>query len=302
MILGLWCITVVAQNRYEGFEVDRKFGIMDIQTMETFKEPSYENWDKMFTDAVVLSNGPEYTFFSRTTGKTETYSSAVGMCYFNADLYRFFLKNNKSVAIPSKTAKKIVLPKRYDSATGDGSNLYVITNGMYDVFKRPDFKKPKLLNIEASKLFTGLLYGVREDKELFVAVFYGGAHIYVYDGSLKLLNTYVAQTDSEEQVFRIISADFTKIEKEALPSDYATIPRYWVMEYKDGYTKVSSLKYGRSFSVKGEYSNGVMWDEQDWVSITERETGRQYGFKVDFENRKFGLPKKYQSVLELGFL
>lgn len=302
MVLGLWCIGIFAQDRYDAFEIDKKFGIMDLRTMETFEEPSYDSWDKMFTDAVALSNGAEYTFFSRTTGKTETFSSAAGMCYFNAGLYRFFLKNNKSVAIPSKTAKKIFLPKRYDSVAGDGSNLYVITNGMYDVFKRPDFKKPKLVNIEASKLFKGILYAVHKDEELFTAVFYGGSHIYVYDGSLKLLNTYAAQTDSEEQVFRIISANFIKTEKEELPSDYATIPRYWVMEYKDGYTKVSSLKYDRSFSLKGEYSNGVMWDEQDWVSITELQTGRQYGFKVDFENRKFGLPQKYQAVLELKFL
>lgn len=294
-------MSLLAQEKYETFQYENKFGVVEINTLNEFIEPTYSDRNSYF-DPITLINYPEYNFIDRFTGKKETYTTTKEELRFKGSYYMHFYKDGKSVFIPRDAKNKITFNKEYREAIGNGSDLIVKHNGLYEVYAKPNFKTPKVKDLKATKVYKDFVFRKRTNKEEYLTVFYGNDAIYVYDRNYKLLKKYESDTSYESRMFEAISGEFTRIEKDGELSSYAVAPSYFVENFNDGYTTFTSEENKRSFQIKGKYRNNIIYGETNWIIITNRETDKKYTFKIDFKNNRFLLPKKYQEILELKFI
>lgn len=213
-----------------------------------------------------------------------------------------FYKEGKSVFIPRDAKNKISFNKKYRDAIGNSSDLIVKHDGFFDVFARPNFKTPKVKDLKATKVYQDFIFRKRTQKEEYLTIFYGEDAIYVYDNKFNLLKKYPSAETYESGMFEVISGEFTKIKKDGDLSNYAVAPEYFTANFKEGYTTLKSTKFNKSFTVKGNFRTSIIYGEIDWIILIDQETDKTYSFKIDFEKKRFLLPKKYQEILELKFL
>lgn len=300
LFLSFCSLSVMAQEKYEAFQYEDKFGVVEINTLNEFIEPTFSDRNSYF-DPITLINGIEYTFIDRVSGKAESYTTTNQDLRFNGNYYKHFYKDNKSVFVSKDTKSKISFNKKYREAIGGGGNLIVKYDGLYEVYTKPNFKTPKIKDIKAKKVYKDLVFRKRTQKEEYLTIFYGNDAIYVYDKNYKLLKEYPSDTEYESRMFEVISGEFTKVENGSL-SDYAVSPSYFTESFKDGYTIFTSDEFKKPFQIKGKYRNYIIYGKTDWIIITNRETDKKYSFRIDFEKKRFLLPKKYQEILELKFI
>ena len=230
-------MSVMAQEKYEAFQYEDKFGVVEINTLNEFIEPTFSDRNSYF-DPITLINYPEYNFIDRSTGKKETYTTANEELRFNGNYYMHFYKDGKSIFIPREGKNKITFNKEYREVIGNGSDLIVRSNGLYEVYAKPNFKTPKVKDIKAKKVYKDFVFRKKTQKEEYLTIFYGNDAIYVYDRNYKLLKEYPSDTEYESRMFEVISGEFTKVESESL-SNYAVAPSYFTESFKDGYTIIT---------------------------------------------------------------
>ena len=298
--LNLCSLSVIAQEKYEAFQYEDKFGVVEINTLNEFIEPTYSDRNSYF-DPITLIKGIEYTFIDRVSGKAETYITTNQELRFNGNYYKHFYKDDKSVFISKDTKSKISFNKKYREAIGSAGDLIVKYGGLYEVYAKPNFKTPKVKDIKAKKVYKDFVFRKRTQKEEYLTIFYGNDAIYVYDKNYKLLKEYPSDTDYDSRMFEAISNEFTKVESENL-SNYAVAPSYFAESFKDGYTTFTSDEFKKPFQIKGKYRNHIIYGKTDWIILTNRETDKTFSFRIDFEKKRFLLPKKYQEILELKFI
>lgn len=301
LLLSLCGLSVMSQEKYEAFQYEDKFGVVEINTLNEFIEPTYSDRNSYF-DPITLINGIEYTFIDRVSGKAETYITTNQELRFNGNYYKHFYKDDKSVFIPRDAKIKISFNKKYREAIGNGSDLIVKHDGLFEVFSKPNFKTPKVKDIKAKKVYQDFVFRKRTQKEEYLTIFYGNDAIYVYDKNYKLLKEYPSDTEYDSRMFETISGEFTKVEKDGDLSNYAVAPSYFTEKFKDGYTILTSNEFQKPFQIKGIYRNHIIYGKTDWIIITNKETDKRYSFRIDFEKKRFLLPKKYQEILELKFI
>lgn len=294
-------MSVMAQETYEAFQYEDKFGVVDINTLNEFIEPTFSDRNSYF-DRITLINGSEYTFVDRVSGALETYTTTKEDLRFNGNYYMHFYKEGKSVFIPRDAKNKISFNKKYRDAIGNDSDLIVKHDGFFDVFVRPNFKTPKVKDLKATKVYQDFIFRKRTQKEEYLTVFYGNDAVYVYDNKFNLLKKYPSAETYESGMFEVISGEFTKVEKQGNLSNYAVAPEYFTANFKEGYTTLKSTEFNQSFTVKGNFRTSIIYGEIDWIILIDKETDKTYSFKIDFEKKRFLLPKKYQEILELKFL
>lgn len=294
-------MSVMAQEKYEAFQYEDKFGVVEINTLNEFIEPTFSDRNSYF-DPITLINYPEYNFIDRSTGKKETYTTTNEELRFNGNYYMHFYKDGKSIFIPREGKNKITFNKEYREVIGNGSDLIVRSNGLYEVYAKPNFKTPKVKDIKAKKVYKDFVFRKKTQKEEYLTIFYGNDAIYVYDKNYKLLKEYPSDTDYESRMFDVISGEFTKVEKTGDLNGYAAAPEYFTANFKEGYTTLKSTEFNQSFTVKGNFRTSIIYEEIDWIILIDKETDKTYSFKIDFEKKRFLLPKKYQEILELKFL
>ena len=293
-------MSVVAQEKYEAFQYEDKFGVVEINTLNEFIAPTYSSRNSYF-DPITLLNGLEYTFIDRVNGKAETYTSTNEELRFNSNYYMHFYKEGKSVFIPRNAKNKITFNKEYREVIGNGSNLIVKHEGLYEVYLQPNFKTPKVKDIKAKKVYKDFVFHKRTQKEEYLTIFYGNDAIYVYDRNFELLKEYPSDTEYESKMFEVISGEFTTIENKDL-NNYAVAPSYFTESFKDGYTTFTSDEFKKPFQIKGKYRNHVIYGKKDWIIVINTENDKRYSFRIDFEKKRFLLPKKHQEILELKFI
>lgn len=230
LILGFISMQVVGQNNYEAFQFEDKFGVVETNTLNEFIAPAFNSQNDYFTP-ITLINFPEYTFINRTTGEKETYTTTNEELRFNGMYYMHFYKNGKSVFIPRDTKNKIEFSKEYRHAIGNGSDLLVQHNGLYEVFAEPNFKTPKVKNIKAKKVCQDFVFRNRTQKIEYVTILYGNDAVYVYDKKYNLLKKYPTKAEYESRMFEVIAGEFTQVDNKNL-SNYAVTPRHYIDEFK----------------------------------------------------------------------
>ncbi|KAA5538058.1 hypothetical protein [Paenimyroides baculatum] len=301
LLLSLCSLSGMAQEKYEAFQYEDKFGVVEMNTLNEFIEPTYSERNSYF-DPIALMKGIEYTFIDRVSGKAETYITTNQELRFNGNYYKHFYKDDKSVFIPRDAKIKISFNKKYHEAIGNGSDLIVKHDGLFEVFAKSNFKTPKVKDIKAKKVYQDFVFRKRTQKEEYLTIFYGNAAIYVYDKNYKLLKEYPSDTEYDSKMFEAISGEFTKVEKEDYPPAMALMPEYFSVDNKDGYTIFTSNEFQKPFQIKGNYRNHVIYDEKEWIILINKETNKRYSFRIDFEKKRFLLPKEYQEILEVKFI
>lgn len=301
LLLSLCSLYAMAQEKYEAFQYEDKFGVVEINTLNEFIGPTYSDRNSYF-DPITLINGIDYTFIDRVSGKAETYITTNQELRFNGNYYMHFYKEDKSVFIPRDAKIKISFNKKYREAIGAGGNLLVKHDGLFEVYAKPNFKTPKVKDIKAKKIYKDFVFRKRTQKEEYLTIFYGNDAIYVYDRNFKLLKKYLSAETYESGMFEVISGEFTKIKKDGDLSNYAVAPEYFTANFKEGYTTLKSTEFNQSFTVKGNFRTSIIYGEKEWIILINKETNKRYSFRIDFEKKRFLLPKKYQEILELKFL
>lgn len=289
------------QETYEAFQYEDKFGVVEINTLNEFIEPTFSDRNSYF-DPITLIKGSEYTFVDRVSGALETYTTTKEDFRFNGNYYMHFYKEGKSVFIPRDAKNKISFNKKYRDAIGNSSDLIVKHDGFFDVFARPNFKTPKVKDLKATKVYQDFIFRKRTQKKEYLTVFYGNDAVCVYDNKFNLLKKHPSAETYESGMFEVISGEFTKIKKDGDLSNYAAAPEYFTANFKEGYTTLKSTKFNKSFTVKGNFRTSIIYGEIDWIILIDQETDKTYSFKIDFEKKRFLLPKKYQEILEIKFL
>lgn len=301
LFLSFCGLFAMAQEQYEAFQYEDKFGVVAINTLNEFIEPTYSHRNAYF-DPITLINGIEYTFIDRISGNAETYRTTNEKLRFNGNYYMHFYKDDKSIFIPREGKNNISFQKKYRDAMGNGSDLIMKHDGLFEVFMKPNFKTPKVKDLKATKVYQDFVFRKRTQKNEYLTIFYGNDAVYVYDNKFNLLKKYSSDTTYESRMFEAISGEFTKVENDGDISNYAVAPEYFTANFKEGYTTLKSTEFDQSFTIKGNFRTSIIYGEKDWIILTNKETDKKYSFKIDVQKQRFLLPKKYQEILELKFL
>lgn len=302
LILLFHCVMTFAQNTYEVFQYDGKYGVVNTSTLTEFVEPKFENWNDWFKDAVALRNGQEYTFYNKTTGKDESFTNTEQGARFNSDYHMHFLRNGKTVLIPRETKNMLFFDRRFDEMKGSGGDLIVKYNNIFDVYAKPDFKTPKIKNIEATKIYDGQIFRKRTQKSEYVTIFYGKEAVFVYDKNFNLLKKYNKAANYDTQMYDVIANEFEKVNE--LNEEYGVMaaPDYWQVSFKDGYTTITSQYYRKSFTIKGDFNPSTLYGNHNFVYLKDKTNQKRYAFIIDYDKKQFQFPKKYQEELQLKFV
>lgn len=179
LLLAMICLNsiVSAQKNYELFSFESKNGVVETNSLDEFIAPTFPDYSRTF-DAIGLVDGSKYTFVDRKTGDTETLLFNGDRLRFNGNYYQHFSKDGKSVFISKEVKNRIQFDKNYSAAIGDGSNLYVKHDGLFEVFASPNFAKPKLKNINAKKIYLDYLFRKKTNNEENLVVFLWRRHYF----------------------------------------------------------------------------------------------------------------------------
>lgn len=300
--LSLVSFSLFSQDRYEIFKFEDKFGVVDTNNFSEYIASTFEKSRLNLFSDLVLVNDKKYKFVNKKTGTNEDYVILNHGLYCNKIFYQAFEKDEKMVLIPLNTSKKLVFNKKYTSAVGVEDAVILGNSNYFDVYINPDFQTPKLKNIAATNVFTSQMLNKASKKTEEITIFYGLAKIIVYDSKFNILKNYPKKVTDESEMKNLIAADFGEIKTESSMGTMV-VPRYYSAESKDDVTVFTNISISKSFSIKGKFNmDSYFMEPSEWIEITNEETKKSYIFRIDFNNKQFMMPQKYQEILGLKFL
>ena len=108
--ISLFTILAGAQERYEAFGVNNKYGIVEIQNQKEYVAPDFSDINLLVTDYLVLQNGNQVSFYSRETGEKTVLDKVKWQnVYLNDKKYEHFQDANNSYLIADRFKEKIIL-------------------------------------------------------------------------------------------------------------------------------------------------------------------------------------------------
>jgi hypothetical protein len=215
--ISLFTAFVGAQERYEAFGVNNKYGIVDIQNQKEYVTPDYSDINLLVTDYLALQNGNQVSFYSRETGEKTVLDKVKWQnVYLNDKKYEHFQDANNSYLIADRFKEKIVLPRKY-SAVGnqffkEGRKYFVgVHDHKLDIYKSSDITKPLIKDVKASEYFTDFYTktGTEEVKQLHI--FYGEGIVNVYNDHLKLIKSYKGNAAGLGDLNDIMEKDYKQV-------------------------------------------------------------------------------------------
>ncbi|MCP1251974.1 MULTISPECIES: DUF4640 domain-containing protein [Elizabethkingia] len=306
--ISLFTAFVGAQERYEAFGVNNKYGIVDIQNQKEYVAPDYNDINLLVTDYLALQNGNQVSFYSRETGEKIVLDRVKWQnVYLNDKKYEHFQDANNSYLIADRFKEKIVLPRKY-SAVGnqffkEGRKYFVgVHDHKLDIYKSSDITKPLIKDVKASEYFTDFYTktGTAEVKQLHI--FYGEGMVNVYNDHLKLIKSYKGNAAGLGDLNDIMEKDYKQVLRPPSVSNVFAGDFWWKGKSTGGKTKIWNRKnLSKSFVVNGDYG---IWDikyNNQWIDLRNEDRTKLYKFRVDMENKKIILPQKYQEELSPVF-
>ena len=327
LLFVLFFITTInySQTNYEAFKYNGKFGVVHRNTLEELIEPSFEYFKPIFNDAIVLTNGKPvfkkvetlYYFFDKSTGERVEYSSPYGQdeLFFQKKTYYHFVKDNKSILIhPENFKENIIFDKSYKNITNgyiDSNNLIATNfNDTYDVFNKQDYTKAKYVNIKAKYFYAGRVIDKSNEEDQDMYVLYGNDSVFIFNESFDLVKEYHKSITTKQEMIDAISNDYIINERSREHGARNRDPEIWNFKHDDTTTFIKSTDNKISFKIKGIYYssadpyNNSPLITKHWVFLNKKlyKENVTHSFGIDFEKKKFILPKKYQEELELKFI
>lgn len=91
LLLFFISINVFSQEKYEAFEFDGKFGVVNTNTLEEFVVPAFETYAPVFNADVALTLKRELYLFDKITGEQKKFTSHYDVFYTSSyDKYFYF--------------------------------------------------------------------------------------------------------------------------------------------------------------------------------------------------------------------
>ena len=304
MLCSVACFWATAQksvDHYEGFGVNKKYGLVDNLSGEAIIAPQYDRILFDFNQYVALKKGNVVDFYSKETGEKlsfkSTYQSEVT---FKNEVHYYYQDDSFGYLIPSNVANRVQLPKKYDFVNTIQNLVIGFKNNVFDVYEDTNVTTPKVASIKASQyhFYPRTISNKLEN----VYVFYGLGTVYVYNETFVKLKEYKSKVNNDNDVMTLLKKDFPKAETKEMDVMGITAPPDWKYHYANGVTKVS--KYSNSqhyFYLTQKCEAQSVPGSKYWVEIQLVETGETYQFRVDFEQQHFYLPQKYIQSLGLKF-
>ncbi len=295
-----------AQQKYEAFGVNNKYGIAEIQNMQEYEAPNYDKINLFVTDYMVLQNGDKVSFYSKETGEKITLDKDKTMwqsVYLNNHKYEHYQDANKSYLIPDQFKNRVMLPRKYSnilSGSFKEGRKYIVAvhHHKLDVYKSPDVTKPLIKDMKASDYFTDFYTKVATDEVKLLHIFYGEGTVSLYDENLKLIKSYKGNTTGLGDTNDLIEKDYKQVLKPPQISNIIAGDFWWKAKYSDGKTKIWNRRNPvESFVVKGNYGVWDVKNNDQWIELKSEDRTKKYQFRVDMEHQRILLPQKYQEEL-----
>ncbi|MCL1673799.1 hypothetical protein [Elizabethkingia ursingii] len=306
--ISLFTVLVGAQERYEAFGINNKYGIVEIQNQKEYVAPDYSNINLLVTDYLALQNGDQVSFYSKETGeKTVLDRVRIQFIYLKDKAYEHFQDANKSYLIADRFNEKIVLPHKYSSVGNqffkEGRKYFVgVHDHKLDIYKSSDITKPLIKDMKASRYFTDFYTKISASEALQLHIFYGEGTVEVYDDHLKLIKSYNENAIGLSDLNEILGKDYKQVWRPVGISNIVAGEFWWKGKSTGGKTKIWNRKnLNKSFVINGDYD---IWDikfNDQWIDIRNKDRTKLYKFRVDIENKKIILPQKYQEELSPVF-
>lgn len=300
------CCNLTAQEkivRFEGFGVNKKYGLVDHTTSTEIIPPQYNHIVFDFDDYVVLKQKNEVDFYSKETGEKLSFTTSNQFPVLINNLnYYHYQDVAYSYLIPKNVLDRIKLSKKYLGVFTEDKYIIAFANSFFDVYDGTNMNVPKIANIKASNYHSYPVYFEKINNLNTVHVFYCLGNIYVYNHELALLKTYKNNTKEHNKMLSILQKDFPSAETKPYELTTHTLPPTWKYTYEKGITKVSLFKDPKKyFFLAKKCEAQLVSGNDDWVEIQILEPKITYQFRVDFENKLFYLPAKYIQELGLKF-
>ncbi|MBA5792657.1 hypothetical protein H1R17_01305 [Flavobacterium sp. xlx-214] len=292
-----------AQQKYEVFGIDNKFGIVDYETGNEFIEPQFVNYKNFFIDFVDFETETELILFNKISGKKVVYKKGQNESFYlrkvNSNMKEstqrlHIIENNKSTVVDAVN-NKITLPKKYSKLQTNDAWLFGFNeNETIDVYSYDDFKKIKV-TIKASKFIKDWVYKLETNDYKNHYVFYNELEVFVYDEVFNLVKKYATGGNTYSEIKEVIKTDF----KVSSHISQGVFMDEWKVTYSNGYSNFNYIKQ-LSFQLKGNFE--ALTKGWDYILIEENNSQKKYFFFLDYENKRFSLPKAEQIKLDLHFL
>ncbi|AQX10371.1 hypothetical protein [Elizabethkingia ursingii] len=306
--ISLFTILVGAQERYEAFGVNNKYGIVEIQNQKEYVAPDFSDINLLVTDYLALQNGNQVSFYSRETGEKTVLDKVKWQnVYLNDKKYEHFQDANNSYLIADRFKEKIILPRKYSAVDNqffkEGRKYFVgVHDHKLDIYKSSDITKPLIKDVKASGYFTDFYTktGTTEVKQLHI--FYGEGMVNVYNDHLKPIKSYKGNAAGLGDLNDIMEKDYKQVLRPPSVSNVFAGEFWWKGKSTGGKTKIWNRKnLNKSFVINGDYG---IWDikyNNQWIDLRNEDRTKLYKFRVDMENKRIILPQKYQEELSPVF-
>ena len=309
LLLLFVSINAFAQEKYEAFQYENKFGIVNKENLEEYLEPKFEEYAPIFTDVLAFVNKDVFYFFNKETGESISYRKKDEFLYLkNRSKYFHFIEDNKSLLISSTVfADKVLLEKEYNNF--ENSFDYIIAysdDNKIDVFEK-DNMCLKIKDIPAKRHMDQKVLDTNTQKEFYVNVFFGLETVLFYDEDYNLIKEIETRVPDRFEAYSLIKKHFTTVENNlhTAGSGRGEIIRWESNKVKDK----TEFSFGHlGFEIEGSYEeilfpiNSLYKDSKSlnyWVVLKNKETKNLQAFKIDYKNNAFIYPKKYQKKLKL---
>lgn len=297
-----------SQEKYEAFQYENKFGIVNKETLEEFLKPEFEKFAPIFTDVLALVNKDDFYFYNKETGENTTYKTKDEFLYLrNSNKYFHFIEDNKRLLISSSEfTDKILLDKEYNNFENSFDYIIAYSNeNKIDVYGK-DSMTLKVRDISAKKHMDKKVLDTNTQKEFYINVFYGMETVLFYDENYNFLKEIETSAADRFETYSLIKKHFTTVE-----SNLDRVNRLnEILRWKPNKVKdKTEFTFGHiGFEIYGSYEeilfpiNSIYKDSKSvnyWVVLQNEETKNSQAFKIDYVNREFIYPKKYQKKLKL---
>lgn len=304
ILILLLSLTGIAQQKYEAFLYKGKYGITDLETLTESSLTNNTDRDVRLEDKIALLNGNEYTFYDKNTGEGVSYTYVQDVGKINSKEYKHFRKDGKSYLISSRYDEKITLDDAYDDIVAKYNFLIMGKAGKYCVYRGMNRDDAILNDIPGIRVYSDYFINSKTNENEYLYIFYGAGTTHVYKENFELFKKYTSKADTEENIKHMIRADYRWhmkarslriLHSEKFKLDIDSIQKFTVITFDNNADK-QSIKIAKLLN-----KNQTIMSSDHWLSFKDSH-GDDYGFRVDFENRRFLLPKKYQEELGLQVL
>lgn len=307
LLLSMLSLPGFAQDKYTDFSVNGKFGLVKVDNLEEYLEPTYPKRIASSSDYLGFKKENELFFYNKTSGKMLQFLVAEDeySIYRRGSELMHVVKDGKSALLDRNMKLVKIFPYRYTTIRHPywSTNLIAKSKDGYDIYDLQESYKLGQRKIDAGSYF---ISDFTQNDKIWknCTVFYGKDKVIVYDDKFKILKVVAQKASNYSEVISVLKPYYTAIsdDPDALDPSLSYDPNWSSRQIENGYKICEStyhypglqLKLKDIFKVRnGDYSD---------VTVFSTKANDTYTFKLDKVGKKALIPLKYQQLMGLEVL